>query len=345
MNAEQKKPGKSPPPPHVQLILMCRTYWLPRMLYAAARLGLADHLAAGPRTAAELAEITHSQPAFLYRLMRALAGLGLFSEDQPQRFALTPLGAALQKDAPGAAYSTVMTLASPWFLKASEQLLHTVQTGETGFEAAFGVPFFDYVAQDPERVFRFSETMVGVHGAEPAAVAAAYDFSKFETIMDVGGATGNMLAAILTRHAQPRGVLFDMPQVVRDAHILLKKHGIEQRVSIEAGSFFDGVPAGADAYLLSHIIHDWSEDRCLTILNHCRKAMKPGSQLLIIETVIPPGDAPHPGKMQDIAMMVLAGGQERTEAEYASLLAKAGLRLSRVVPTASEVSVVEAVLA
>ncbi|GIK35412.1 MAG: hydroxyneurosporene-O-methyltransferase [Gammaproteobacteria bacterium] len=344
MNTEQKKPGKSLPP-HAQLILMCRTYWVPRMLYAAATLGLADQLAAGPKSAAELAKLTHTQPAFLYRLLRALAGLGLFTEGSSQQFALTPLGAALQKNAPGAAYSTVLTLASPWFAKASEQLLHTVQTGETGFETAFGVHFFDYLAQDPERVFRFSETMVGVHGAEPAAVAAAYDFSQFATIMDVGGATGNMLAAILKHHAQPRGVLFDMPQVVRDAQPLLKKHGIEQRVSIEAGSFFEGVPAGADAYLLSHIIHDWSEDRCLTILNHCRKAMKPDGKLLIIETVIPPGDAPHPGKMQDIAMMVLSGGQERTEAEYASLLARAGLRLSRVVPTASEVSVVEVVLA
>ncbi|MCC7259215.1 MAG: methyltransferase [Gammaproteobacteria bacterium] len=344
MKTEQKKSGTSLPP-HAQLIAMSTAYWMPRMLFAAARLALADHLAAGPRSVDELADLTHTQPAFLYRLMRALASLGIFTEDVTQRFALTPLGAALRKDAPGAAHSSVLTLASPWFMAASEQLLHSVQTGDTGFETAFGQPFFDYLAQDPERVSRFSETMVGVHGAEPAAVAAACDFSRFGTIMDVGGATGNMLAAILTRHPQPRGVLFDMPQVVRDAPTLLKKHGIEQRVSIEAGSFFEGVPAGADAYLLSHIIHDWPEDRCLTILNHCRRAMKPDGHLLIIETVIPPGDTPHPGKMQDIVMMVVSGGQERTESEYAGLLARAGLRLSRVVPTASAVSVVEAVLA
>ncbi|MCC7488709.1 MAG: methyltransferase [Gammaproteobacteria bacterium] len=341
----EKQKTQAPLPPHAQLIRMATTCWPPRMLYAAARLGLADHLSAGPMDAAGLARLTGTQPAFLYRLLRTMASLGLFTEDEAQRFALTPLGAALRREAPGAAYSTVLTVASPWFITATEQLLHTVQTGETGFDTAFGVPFFDYLAQDPERVSRFSETMVGVHGAEPAAVAAAYDFSRFGTIMDVGGATGNLISAILARHPKPRGVLFDMPQVVRDAPRLLRERGVEQRVTIESGSFFDSVPAGADAYLLSHIIHDWSEDRCLTILGHCRKAMKPDSHLLIIETVIPPGDEPHQGKMQDIAMMVLSGGQERTQAEYARLLAQAGLRLTRVVPTASPVSVVEAVLA
>jgi len=154
-----------------------------------------------------------------------------------------------------------------------------------------------------------------------------------------------MLAAILARHPEPRGLLFDRPHVVVDATKLLKANGIVDRVSVEAGDFFQTVPAGGDAYLLSHILHDWNEDQCLTILDHCRKAMKPHARLLIVEMVLPPGDAPHPGKILDMVMLVLVGGQERTEAEYAHLLDKAGLHLNRVVATQSPVSVVEAVLA
>jgi SAM-dependent methyltransferase len=205
------------------------------------------------------------------------------------------------------------------------------------------MPVFDYLAQHPEEASYFSEAMVGFHGAEPPAVAAAYDFSPFKIVVDVGGATGNMLAAILSRHAGPRGVLFDRPHVVRDASALLKTRGVEERVTIEAGDFFETVPAGGDAYLLSHVIHDWNEDQCLTILSHCRNVIKPDGRLLIVEMVLPAGDTPHPGKMLDMVMLVIPGGQERTEAEYASLLVNAGFRLSRVVPTASAVSVVEAV--
>jgi hypothetical protein len=185
--------------------------------------------------------------------------------------------------------------------------------------------------------------MVGLHGAEPPAVAAAYDFSPFGTVVDVGGASGNMLAAILARYPEPRGLLFDRPHVVVDAAKLLKAKGVVDRVTIEAGDFFQTVPAGGDAYILSHIMHDWSDEQCLTILGHCRKAIKPGGRLLIVEMVLPRGDAPHPGKILDMVMLVLTGGQERTEAEYAHLLDKAGFRLHRVVATQSPVAVVEAV--
>jgi hypothetical protein len=205
------------------------------------------------------------------------------------------------------------------------------------------MPAFDYLAKHPEEASLFSQTMVGIHGPETPAVAAAYDFSRFRTIVDVGGATGNMLAAILSRHPGPRGILYDLPHVVRDAPELLKAHGVADRVAIEAGSFFDKVPSGGDAYILSHVIHDWSEKQCLDILGHCRRAIGPQGRLLIVEMVLPPGDTPHPGKLLDITMLVMPGGQERTPDEYAALLAKAGFRLERVVPTASPVSVVEAI--
>jgi hypothetical protein len=316
--------------------------WVSAIVYAGAKLGIADHLAAGPKSAAELAPATGTHAPSLHRLMRSLAGLGILTERDGQRFALTPMGDALKTGAPGSARSTVLAFCGPAFWHTWEEIIHSLQTGRTGFGKAFGMPFFGYLAQHPEEASHFSEAMVGFHGPEPPAVADAYDFSGIGTVVDVGGATGNMLAAILAKHAAPRGVLFDRPHVVADAPALLEAHNVANRVTIEAGDFFERVPAGGDAYLLSHIIHDWSEEQCLTILGHCRSVMKPTGRLLIVETVLPAGDTPHQGKVQDIVMLVFPGGQERTESEYASLLTKAGFRLNRVVPTASVASVVEA---
>jgi hypothetical protein len=309
-------------PPHVQLIQMAGASWVSATVHAAA---------------------TGTHAPSLHRLMRTLAGLGILTEKDAQRFALTPLGEALKTGAPGSARSTVIAFCGQAFWHAWEEMVYSLQTGKTGFEKAVGVPLFEYLASHPEEASHFSQAMVGYHGAEPPAVANAYDFSGVKTLVDVGGATGNMLAAILSRHAGLRGVLFDRPHVVSDAPALLAARGVSERVTIEAGDFFERVPAGGDAYLLSHIIHDWNEDQCLTILGHCRRAIKPDGRLLIVETVLPTGDTPHQGKVQDMVMLVVPGGQERTEAEYVVLLGKAGFRLSRVVPTDSIVSVVEAV--
>jgi hypothetical protein len=226
--------------------------------------------------------------------------------------------------------------------RAWGEFQYSIETGETAMEKAFGMPLFEYLAQNPELAAQFSEAMVGIHGAEPPAVAEAYDFSAFASIVDVGGATGNMLAHILARYPQPKGVLFDRPHVVTEAPALLRAKGVESRVSIEVGSFFESVPAGGDAYILSHIIHDWNEHQCLTILGNCRKAMRPGAKLLIVEFVLPEGDSPHFGKLADMVMLAIPGGEERTAAEYGALLAAAGFRMTRAVPTASDVSIVEA---
>jgi hypothetical protein len=274
--------------------------------------------------------------------MRTLASLGILSQGPDDRFSLTPLGASLKSDAPGSARSTLRTFGGPAFARGFENIVYSVKTGKTGFEKAHGKTIFDYLADHPAEASMFSETMVGFHGGEPVAVAAAYDFSVFDTIVDVGGATGNMLAAILTRHTKPRGVLFDRSQVIGEAPVLLKFSGVMERVEIEGGDFFESVPSGGDAYILSHILHDWSEAQCLTILRNVRRAIKPNGRLLVVETVLPPGDNPHPGKILDIVMLVIPGGQERTEAEYAPLFAKAGFRLHRVVPTDSPVSIVDA---
>jgi hypothetical protein len=332
-------------PPHVQLIQMGRAFIVSRTVYAAAKLGLADQLSSGPKSAAELADPMHLHAPSLHRLMRTLASLGILTERPEQRFALTNLGEALKTGARGSARSTLMFIGSPWFQSGWDNMVHSVQTGDPGFEKAQGVSFFDYLAQHPEDASRFSKAMVGIHSQEPPAVAAAYDFSTFETIVDVGGATGNMLAAVLSNHVGPRGILFDRPHVVKDAPALLDAKGVSDRVTIETGDFFKSVPAGADCYILSHILHDWSEDQCLTILGHARKAMNAAGRLLIVEMVLPAGDAPHLGKMLDMVMLVQMGGQERTGADYELLLSKAGFRLARVVPTNSAASIVEAVVA
>jgi hypothetical protein len=329
----------------MQVIQMGRAFIVSRTIYVAAKLGLADQLASGPKSAAELAGPMQVHAPSLHRLMRTLASLGVLTEQAGQRFALTDLGRALKTGARGSARSTVIYSGSPAPQSGWDNLAYSVETGKSGFEKAQGVPVFDYLAQHPDEASLFSEMMIGLHNQEPPAVAAAYDFSTFKTIADVGGAAGNMLAGILARHAGPRGILFDRPHVVGDAPALLDAKGVSDRVTIEAGDFFKSVPVGADAYVLSHIIHDWSEDRCLTILDHVRKAMSPAGRLLIVEMVLAAGDAPHPGKILDMVMLAQFGGQERTEAEYGVLLGKAGFRMTRVVPTSSAASIVEAVIA
>ena len=342
MNVPQENEA---PPAHAQLVQMAMAHWVSHVVYAAAKFGLADHLAGGPRDAESLAGLTGTHAPSLYRLMRTLASLGILAEDESGRFALTSLGEAMKTGAPGSARATILTVASEPWVHGFAQLPYSLQTGKSGYEKLFGMPIFDWLAQRPEEASLFSETMVGIHGGEPPAVSAAYDFSGIGTIVDVGGATGDLLTTILEHYPAARGILYDLPHVVRDAPALIASRGLADRVRIEAGSFFDKVPGGGDAYLLSHVIQDWSEEQCLTILGHCRQAMHPESRLLIIEMVLPAGNTPHPGKMLDMMMLVGPGGQERTEPEYAALLAKAGLKLTRVVPTASPVSIVEARIA
>jgi hypothetical protein len=312
------------------------------MLYVTAKLGLADLIAAGTNTAKALATKTKTHERSMHRLLRSLGCIGIVEQLDGGVVKLTELGATLRADHPGKARSTVLMVAGDWMWKAFEELEYSVETGKPAMEKVFGMPAFDYLSKHPDQVSIFSEAMVGIHGQEPPAVAEAYDFSGFGTVVDVGGATGNMLAAILSKYPQPKGLLYDLPHVIKDAPAFLATKGVADRVRIESGSFFDRVPSGGDAYVLSHIIHDWSAGQCLTILENCRRAMKPGAKLLIVEMVLPEGNEPHPGKMLDLVMLTVPGGEERTPSEYRELLGKAGFRMTRVVPTASAVGVVEA---
>lgn len=327
-------------PPEAQIPQLLLSQLVSRLMYVTATLKLPDHLANGPKTADELAPLTGTNAAALYRVLRTLSSLGFFTEDAEQRFSLQPLGAVLRSGTPS--YAAALILGGEFITGSLDNLLYSVQTGKTAFEKTFGKPVFQFLTDHPAEASLFNQTMVGFHGMEPPAVAMAYDFSQFETIADVGGSTGNLLATILEQHPAARGVLFDLPHVVQDAPAAIAQRGLTDRIRIEGGSFFDSVPSGADAYILSHVIHDWNPEQCLQILGNCRRAAKASSRLLLVEMVLPEGDAPHPGKLLDMFMLVAPGGEERTASQYGALLDRAGFRMTQVVPTPSPVSIVEA---
>jgi hypothetical protein len=329
-------------PAPAQIFQMVGGYVISKAIFAVAELGIADHLKDGPRSAEEIAEVTETHAPSLYRLLRFLASLGFFAEDPDQRFSLTPLGAALQSDDPGCARSTARMLAGSAMWNSFGEFFHSVKTGETGMEKAFGQPIFDYLSTKPEEASVFNQAMIGIHGAEPPAVAAAYDFSGIETLVDIGGGTGNLLTTILAANPELKGVLYDLPHVAAEARSQIERKNLSDRCQIVSGSFFESVPSGGDAYMMSHIIHDWDEEKCVRILQNCRKAIPDNGRLLLVEMVVPEGNDFHPSKLLDLIMLTVPGGKERTEKEYAELFGKAGFSLTRVVPTASPVSVVEA---
>lgn len=330
-------------PPHLQLIQMGVAIWQARAVYAAAELGLADLLADGARGADELAAATSTHEPSLYRLLRALAACGLFTEVSPHCFAATDLGKALRTGAPGAARATILTIAGRWQWKAWDHVLDALRTGESGVTAAFGTGLFDFLAQHPEDSARFNEAMVGMHGGLGPAVAAAYDFSRFGTLVDVGGGKGALIAALLRANPALRGVLFDLPETGPAARQYLSATDLSSRCDVVEGDFFREVPAGHDAYVLAHVLHDWTDEQSIAILRNCRAAAGPDTRLLILEAVLPEGDTPHHGKLMDLLMLTVTGGMERTEAQFAGLLRASAFRLVRVCPTATHQSIVEAV--
>lgn len=325
---------------------MAIAHWAGELLLQAAEMSLPDKFVGNaPRSASDIAAEYGMQARPVRRFLRSLAGLGLFASAGGDSFRLTDLGAALRTGAPGAARSAVIALVGDMVKPAWRVFDHGLVTGDPAFEKAHGMGLFQYLQHNPGMAQLFSETMVGFHGREPPAVAEAYDFAGISSLVDVGGASGNMLGHVLSRHSHLRGVLYDLPHVVVDAPPLLEGFGVADRVTIESGSFFEGVPRGHDAYLLSHIVHDWDDAENGVILGHVREAMNPDGKLLIVEMVLPESDEPHMGKMLDMMMLLVPGGEERTPSEYAALLEPNGFRIERVVPTASAVSVVEAVRA
>ncbi|MCA1814929.1 MAG: acetylserotonin O-methyltransferase [Acidobacteria bacterium] len=329
-------------PPEAALMQMAFGCFVSQALYVAAKLGVADLVAEQPQHVASLAARTKTHERSLYRVLRALAMVGVFRESDDKVFGQTRLSEALRSDAPNSIRDGLIFVGEEWHWRVYGYLLRSVETGESAWAPAHGESVFDYFAAHPEEGEIFNRAMTGMSRAAVGAVTEAYDFSGVETLADIAGGHGQLLAGILRANPSMRGVLFDQAHVVEGARPLLEAEGVSGRVETVAGDFFASVPAGADAYVLKHIIHDWDDERATKILANIARSMKPGARVLVVDAVIPRGDAPHFGKLLDLEMLVSPGGVERTEDEFRDLLARAGLRLARVVPMRSYLSVVEA---
>ena len=332
-----------PLPPQAQLLSLSLSHFVNRAVCLTAELGIPDLLAAGPKRVDELARETKTEARALGRMLRLVATLGIIREIEPSHFALGPLGEYLRSDVPGSLRAWVRMTGSDYFYRTLSEALDTLRTGRPSFDKALGVPFFDYLAQHPERSAVFNRAMDDHGRGVSAAVVDAYDFSGISRVVDVGGGHGTLIQAILKAHPKMTGILFDAPHVAESARRVIAEAGLGDRCAVEGGDFFRAVPRDADAYLLRWIIHDWEHDLALTILRNCRSAMKKTGRVLLVEAIVPPSDEPHPSKVFDFVMLTGLGGQERTEKEYAALLREADLRLARVVPTASPMSILEAV--
>ncbi len=317
--------------------------WVSNAISAAAHFAIADHLESGPKSPQELAALTGTEERPLYRLLRATASVGVFTELEDGRFAQSPLSEALRSNAKPCVRHLAMMLNDDWHIRAWEQLPWCVETGKPASYKLNGMPMFDWMAQHPEKTGNFNQAMTDLSQGDAAAVVQSYDFSRFEHIVDVAGGHGALLAAILEQAPKLRGTLFDMPHVIEGA----KKAGILEsfanRCTLEAGSFLESVPAGADAYIMKFIIHDWYDPECIKMLSHCRKGIRPGGRLLVVDQVVPARNEPGVSKLMDLEMLVLPGGMERNEKEFRELFAASGFRLERIIPTPALQCIIEGV--
>lgn len=306
-----------------------------QLLYVMARLEIADRVAAGPRAADELAAETGGDPDSLFRVLRALASLGVLTQDEDDRFGPTETSEMLRPGTRGSPHARLLCYGEPWWWSVTGGLLETVMTGEPGFERVHGTDLFAWLAEHPDASATFDAHMTAMTGAEVEAVVAAAPLPDTGTVVDVAGGRGTLLAAILRARPGLRGVLFELPHVAENAVV-------GERCEVVSGSFFDAVPAGADVYALKDIVHDWADDRAIAILRTVRDAIPTTGRLLVIERVIPPGDTPAPGKLVDVTMLLITGGRERTHEQYRSLLAEAGFQLESIAPTAAGTDVISA---
>lgn len=333
---------RSSAPGNIALLEPATGAWTTAALYSAARLGIADQLAAGPARAHEVAARVGADPDGVHRLMRALASRGVLAQRPDGAFTLTRIGTALRSDVDGSLRDLVLFIGHPIRWADWGHLEHSVRTGRTAFAELHGAPFFSYLAGDPEFAEVFNRAMTAGSGLADEAALARYNFSRFGLVVDVGGGHGSVLATILRRAPAARGVLFDLPSVVADAGPAFAAAAVADRVTITGGSFMDSVPEGADAYVMKNIIHDWQDDDAVRILRTIRTAIADGGRLVLLEMVLPERADSFIGLMLDLEMLVTAGGRERTRAEYANLLWRSGFRLTRVLDTVTPLSIIEA---
>ena len=322
---------------------MITQYFTSRALYAVAALDVAGALSAGAKTLEELAQAVGAHAPSLYRVLRVLAASQVFREDEDHRFMNTALSELLRSDVPGSLRDLALLFGDETSWRSWEGILHALRRGETPFEHIYGETFFNYLQHHADTAAMFDRAMASASSTTNAAVAQAYDFSGFASVLDVAGGTGSALCSILAATPQLRGIVFDLPHVAQRAREFIAAQGLTQRCEFSAGSFFDAVPRGADAYFMKHVLHDWGDAECAAILGNCRKAMARDARLLICERIVPPGNEPSSAKLIDLHMMMTNhGGKERTESEYRDLLRKSGFELQRVIATGTPWSVIEA---
>jgi O-methyltransferase/methyltransferase family protein len=330
---------RNPQPP--ALFQMVTGYWISQAIYVAAKLGLADLLKDGPKSCATLAAATGADEQSLLRLMRALSSVGVFARGQDDRFALSSSCESLQSHVPGSLRAMVLTIGEIHY-QAWGNLLHSVQTGSPAFNATFGTGLFDYLQRNPEPADTFNNGMTDLSSMLAYAVLLAYDFTGVSSLIDVGGGQGKFLRTVLELNPDMKGTVFDMSCTITPAKERLNGNTCGERYSTAVGNFFDSVPEGADAYILSGVIHDWDDHHGIRILRNCRRAMAKNGRLLLVEMVVPERDGHCFSKLLDLNMLVMTGGRERTQSEFRTLLDAAGYQLTKVVPTLAPQSVIEA---
>ncbi len=316
--------------------------WMAQGITAVADLGVADALAGGPLPIDELADQVGANPDALRRLLRALISMGIFAQRNDSRYELNPMAELLRSDGPVSMAPMARFVGSRQHREHWSLLTEAIKTGSSVIPALRGKDFFDYLGDEPEFGQIFNDAMTGLSGAAIGPVVDAYDFTPYHTIVDVAGGHGRLLAAILASAPNAQGVLYDLPEVIAGAMPLLRELQVAERVRLAEGSFFDGVPAGGDAYVLKHIIHDWDDDRSVQILRNVRSAAAAGAALLLVEAIIPEDDRASIPKWTDMEMLLINDGRERTASEYRRLLDQAGFQMTRVVDTASRFSIIEA---
>jgi SAM-dependent methyltransferase len=329
--------------PAGQVMQVITGYWHSQALYVAAKLELADRLTAGAKSAEALAVETSTHADTLFRLLRALASIGIFRETSPRKFENTPASELLRKDVPGSQWAMAVMMGEEHYAAWGE-LLYSVQTGKGGFAKVYQQRPFEYLATHPEQAAVFDAAMTSVHGRETGPMIAAYDFSQAKVVADIGGGNGSVIAEVLRTNPHVRGVLYDLPHVVARAKPNLAKAGFAGRCDCIGGDFFREIPAGADVYLFRHIIHDWLDEEVVTILKNCRAAMKPNSRVVLAETIVPAGNEFAFVKWLDLNMLAIPEGRERTEEDYRRLFNAAGLKLTRVIDTPAEIHLIEAAI-
>lgn len=329
--------------PPVALRQLFTAYFASQSIYVAGKLGIADLLKDGAKNCDELAESTGAHPRSLYRLMRVLASVGVFAEIADNRFTLTPMGELLRTDVPGSLRTAAILFGEEPY-RACADLQHSVMTGETAFNHIYKMGHFEYLSQNAEAGETFNQAMTQLTTQVHSAVVSAYDFSGINRLVDVGGGHGLLIASILKANPHMTGVLFELPFAIEGAQHLLEAEGVAERCEVVTGDFFESeVPKGGDAYLLKSVIHDWDDDRSRVILKNCYEASTKGAKLLVIERVVPAGNQPSVAKINDLVMLVVAGGCERTAQEYQQLFEATGFQLTDIIPTPSGFSVIEGV--